>query len=120
MLGAKVTIRDAAEHGVTGVAFVTASWPEMAARRGARGRGALTLRVSAYPAISDWRNAAESLRVNGRGDGLLRVYDTATSDWLSAFALPARGTSYALATVDEMVVAVYDTADGGAIQRFTR
>ena len=66
-------IRDAAEHGVTGVAFVTASWPEIAALRRARTRGALTLRVSAYPAIADWRSAAESLRVNGPGDDLLRV-----------------------------------------------
>ena len=66
-------IRDAAEHGVTGVAFVTAGWPEIAALRRALKRGTLTLRVAAYPAIADWRNAAESLRVNGPGDGMLRV-----------------------------------------------
>jgi predicted amidohydrolase YtcJ len=66
-------IRDAAEHGVTGVAFVTAQWPEIAALRRARARGTLTLRVSAYPAIADWWNAAESLRVDGPGDDMLRV-----------------------------------------------
>ena len=66
-------IRDAAEHGVTGVAFVTALWPEIAALRRARARGALTLRVSAYPPIADWRNAAETLRVQGPGDAMLRL-----------------------------------------------
>ena len=66
-------IRDAAEHGVTGVAFVTALWPEIAALRRAKARGALTLRVSAYPPIADWRNAAETLRVNGPGDAMLRL-----------------------------------------------
>lgn len=66
-------IRDAAEHGVTGVAFVSAQWPEIAALRRAKGSGTLTLRVSAYPAIADWWNAAESLRVNGPGDDMLRV-----------------------------------------------
>jgi predicted amidohydrolase YtcJ len=66
-------IRDAAEHGVTGVAFVTALWPEIAALRRARARGALTVRVSAYPPIADWRNAAETLRVHGPGDAMLRL-----------------------------------------------
>ncbi len=66
-------IRDAAEHGVTGVAFVTATWPEIAALQRAKARGTLTLRVSAYPPIADWRNAAESLRVNGPGDAMLRI-----------------------------------------------
>jgi len=66
-------IRDAAEHGVTGVSFVTALWPEIAALKRAKARGTLTLRVSAYPPISDWRNAAESLRVNGPGDAMLRL-----------------------------------------------
>lgn len=66
-------IRDAAEHGVTGVAFVTAAWPEIAALRRAKARGTLTLRVSAYSPIADWRNAAESLRVNGPGDAMLRI-----------------------------------------------
>jgi predicted amidohydrolase YtcJ len=66
-------IRDAAEHGVTGVAFVTALWPEIAALRRARARGALTVRVSAYPPIADWRSAAETLRVLGPGDAMLRL-----------------------------------------------
>jgi predicted amidohydrolase YtcJ len=39
----------------------------IAALRRAKAAGTLTLRVSAYPAISDWRNAAESLRINGPG-----------------------------------------------------
>jgi predicted amidohydrolase YtcJ len=66
-------IRDAAEHGVTGVAFVTALWPEIAALQRARTRGGLTVRVAAYPPIADWRNAAETLRVHGPGDAMLRI-----------------------------------------------
>ncbi|HET9514468.1 MAG TPA: amidohydrolase [Gemmatimonadales bacterium] len=64
---------DAAQHGVTAVSFVSASWPEIAALKRAHAQGTLTLRVSAYPLASDWRNAAETLRVNGPGDDLLRV-----------------------------------------------
>lgn len=64
---------DAAEHGVTAVSLVSATWPEVAALRRARARGALTLRVSTYHVLADWHTAAESLRVNGPGDDWLRV-----------------------------------------------
>ena len=64
---------DAARHGVTAVSLVSATWPEVAALRRAKARDRLTLRVSVYPWIADWRNVAESLRVNGPGDAMLRV-----------------------------------------------
>ena len=64
---------DAARHGVTAVSLVSASWPEIAALRRAKARNGLTLRVAAYPWIADWRSAAETLRVNGPGDAMLRV-----------------------------------------------
>lgn len=66
-------MRDAAEHGVTAVSHVSATWPELAAIRRARDRGVLTVRVTSYHVLADWRSAAESLRVNGPGDDWLRV-----------------------------------------------
>ena len=66
-------MRDAAEHGVTGVSHVSATWPELAALRRAKAGGTLSLRVSTYHVIADWRGAAESLRVNGPGDDMLRT-----------------------------------------------
>ena len=66
-------MRDAAEHGVTAVSHVSATWPEAASLRRAKAAGTLSLRVSTYHVIADWRNAAESLRVNGPGDDMLRA-----------------------------------------------
>ncbi|HSR16146.1 MAG TPA: amidohydrolase, partial [Gemmatimonadales bacterium] len=63
----------AAEQGVTGVSYVSGTWPEINAFRRARDDGTLTLRVTAYMSIAGWRSAAESLRVNGPGDEWLRV-----------------------------------------------
>lgn len=66
-------LRHAASLGVTAVASVSTSWPEIAALRRARDRGALTLRVASYTPLADWRAAAESLRVHGPGDDWIRV-----------------------------------------------
>ncbi|HEX9165293.1 MAG TPA: amidohydrolase [Gemmatimonadales bacterium] len=66
-------MRDAAEHGVTAVSHVSSTWPDVAAIRRARERGALTLRISTYHVLADWRSAAESLRVNGPGDDWVRI-----------------------------------------------
>jgi len=63
----------AASRGVTAVSHVSATWPEVAALERAHTRGDLTLRASVYIQLPDWRNAAESLRVNGPGDDWLRV-----------------------------------------------
>jgi len=63
----------AAEQGVTGVSYVSGTWPEVNAFRRARDNGTLTLRVTAYLSIGGWRTAADSLRVNGPGDDWLRV-----------------------------------------------
>ena len=63
----------AASLGVTGISLVSANWDEVAAFRRARQWGTLTVRTSIYIAMVDWRQAAESLRVNGPGDDWLRV-----------------------------------------------
>ena len=63
----------AASKGVTGVSSVSASWSEVAALKRARDAGTLKTRVSVYVPLERWRQAAESLRVNGPGDEWIRV-----------------------------------------------
>jgi predicted amidohydrolase YtcJ len=66
-------MRHAASFGVTAVASVSTGWSEIAALRRARERGALTLRVANFLPLSDWRSAADTLRVRGPGDDWIRV-----------------------------------------------
>lgn len=66
-------MRHAASLGVTAVSSVSTSWQDIATLRRARARGTLTLRVSNYLPLADWRSAAESLRVNGPGDDWIRT-----------------------------------------------
>jgi len=66
-------MRHAASLGVTGVASVSTGWEEIAALRRARDRGALTLRVSNYIPLSEWRSLADSFRVGGPGDDWIRT-----------------------------------------------
>jgi len=63
----------AASKGVTAVASVSASWPQVAGLLRARVRGALSLRVSLYPPLEDWRRVADSLRSRGPGDDWIRL-----------------------------------------------
>ena len=65
--------RHAASLGVTAMSSVSTTWPEVAAVKRARQAGVLTFRVSNYLPLADWRSAADSLRVNGPGDGWVRV-----------------------------------------------
>jgi len=65
--------RWAASKGVTSVGSVSASWGQVAALRRAHAAGHLATRVSAYVPLDDWRAAAETLRVHGPGDDVLRV-----------------------------------------------
>jgi len=66
-------MRHAASLGVTAVASVSTGWDEIAALRRARDRGALTLRVSNYIALANWRSMADSLRSAGPGDDWIRT-----------------------------------------------
>jgi predicted amidohydrolase YtcJ len=63
----------AASLGVTGVSSVSAPWSEVAALKRARDAGTLKTRVSVYVPLEQWRQAAESLRINGPGDEWIRV-----------------------------------------------
>lgn len=66
-------MRHAASLGVTAVASVSTTWQEIASLRRARDRGTLTLRVSNYVSLSDWRSMADSFRVAGPGDEWIRT-----------------------------------------------
>jgi predicted amidohydrolase YtcJ len=66
-------MRHAASLGVTGVSSVSTGWNEIAALRRARERGALTLRVSNYIPLSDWRSMADSVKASGPGDDWIRT-----------------------------------------------
>jgi predicted amidohydrolase YtcJ len=63
----------AASLGVTAVASVSTGWEEIAALRRARARGALTLRVSNYIPLANWRSMADSVRAAGPGDDWIRT-----------------------------------------------
>ncbi len=66
-------MRHAASLGVVAVSSVSTDWADIAALRRARARGALTLRVSNYIALADWRSMADSLKAHGPGDDWIRV-----------------------------------------------
>ena len=66
-------MRWAASKGVTSVGSVSAGWDQVAALRRAHAAGHLATRVSIYVPMHDWRAAAETLRVHGPGDDVLRV-----------------------------------------------
>ncbi|HKV73876.1 MAG TPA: amidohydrolase [Gemmatimonadales bacterium] len=62
-----------ASKGVTAVSAVSASWGEVAAFKRARAAGHLTVRVSLYPALADWKRVADTLKADGAGDDWIRV-----------------------------------------------
>lgn len=66
-------MRHAASLGVTGLVSVTTSWPEIAALHRAESAGTLTFRVSNYVPLSQWRSAADTLRVRGPGNDWIRT-----------------------------------------------
>jgi predicted amidohydrolase YtcJ len=66
-------MRWAASKGLTSVGSVSAGWDQVAALRRAHAAGHLATRVSTYVPMHDWRAAAETLRVHGPGDDVLRV-----------------------------------------------
>ncbi len=59
--------------GVTAVAAVSAPWNEIAAFKRARQAGTQSVRVSLYPALGDWRRAADTLAKDGPGDDWIRL-----------------------------------------------
>ncbi len=66
-------IRHAASVGVTSMASVSSSWADVAALRRARSEGTLTMRVSSYLPLDEWRSVADSVTRSGPGDDWLRA-----------------------------------------------
>ena len=59
--------------GVTAVAAVSSPWSEYAAVQRARTAGRLTVRMALYPALSDWRRVADTVKAHGPGDDWVRM-----------------------------------------------
>ncbi|MES2304786.1 MAG: amidohydrolase [Gemmatimonadota bacterium] len=66
-------MRHANSHGLTSIAAVSAPWSEVAAVKRAKANGTLSLRVAFFPALSAWRNVADTMRANGVGDDWIRL-----------------------------------------------
>lgn len=63
----------AASLGVTATGNMSASWANLAAYKRMERAGRMTLRVSLYLPIDDWRTVADSVRRNGAGDDWVRI-----------------------------------------------
>ncbi|MEO8029493.1 MAG: amidohydrolase [Gemmatimonadota bacterium] len=62
-----------ASKGVTAVSAVSSPWNEVAAFKRARAAGTLTMRVSIYPALSQWHRVADTVKADGPGDDWIRL-----------------------------------------------
>jgi len=63
----------AASLGVTATGNMSASWANLAAYKRMERADRMTLRVSLYLPIEDWRTVADSVRRNGAGDDWVRI-----------------------------------------------
>lgn len=62
-----------ASKGVTAVSAVSSPWNEVAAFKRAKAAGTLTVRVSDYPALSQWKRVADTMKADGPGDQWFRL-----------------------------------------------
>ena len=63
----------AASLGVTATGNMSASWANLAAYKRMARAGRMTVRVSLYLPIEDWRTVADSVRAHGAGDDWVRI-----------------------------------------------
>ncbi len=63
----------AASLGVTATGNMSASWANLAAYKRMERAGRMTVRVSLYLPIEDWRTVADSVRAHGAGDDWVRI-----------------------------------------------
>ena len=115
----------AASKGVTAVADVDVPWYEVAALRRAHAAGKLTTRVSVYVPLRDWRRMVDTVRVQGTGDGRLRVagvkgyVDGSLGSTTALFYKPyndAPGTSGLFVTPEDSLRAWIGGADSAGLQ----
>lgn len=118
-------MRHAASLGVTAVASVSTGWDEIAALHRARARGALTLRVSNYIALSNWRSMADSFHIAGPGDDWIRTAGVkgfvdgslgSTTALMFEPYLDARTTSGLFTTPEDSLRRWIGAADSAALQ----
>ncbi len=62
-----------AERGVTSVHDMAYSWDSLATYRRAHAKAGLRTRIYANVPLADWRQLAEDVAINGRGDEWLRI-----------------------------------------------
>jgi predicted amidohydrolase YtcJ len=118
-------MRHANALGVTAVASVSTTWGEIDALRRARDRGDLSLRVSNYLFLADWRATAESLRIAGPGDAWIRtagvkgMVDGSLGSTTALFDAPysdAPGTRGLFVTPEDSLRAWIGAADSAGLQ----
>jgi len=63
----------AASRGITAVASMSVEWAQVAGLFRARRSGELSLRVSLYPPMADWRRVADTVQARGPGDDWIRL-----------------------------------------------
>lgn len=67
------SLAHAAALGVTATGNMSASWPDLASYKRMERAGRMTIRVSLYLPIEDWRTVADSVRRDGAGDDWVRI-----------------------------------------------
>ena len=63
----------AASLGVTATGHMSASWADLASYKRLARAGRMTLRVSVYLPLEDWRTVSDSVHRNGAGDDWVRI-----------------------------------------------
>jgi predicted amidohydrolase YtcJ len=121
----------AAARGVTAVASLSngsgarSLWAEYAALQRMRAAGRLTVRVTLYPEIWDWRRVADSVRLHGRTDdwidvnGVKGYVDGSLGSTTALFYQPyadAPTTGGLLVTPEDSLRAWIGAADSAGIQ----
>lgn len=115
----------AAEHGVTAIAEMNGGWSNWAAYRRAKDAGRLTLRVTLYHPLADWRGLADTVAANGRGDawlgsgGLKGFVDGSLGSTTAAFFDPyldEPGTSGKFVTDEAVLREAIGGADSAGLQ----
>lgn len=114
-----------ASKGITAIASVSASWNQVAGLLRARQSGKLTLRVSLYPPLADWRRVADSVRARGVGDDWIRLagvkgfVDGSLGSGTALLFLPytdAPNTSGLLVTPEDSLRSQIGRADSAGLQ----
>jgi predicted amidohydrolase YtcJ len=115
----------AASKGVTAVADMSVPWFEVAALKRAEARGRLSIRVSVFVPLQDWRRMADTVRANGAGDEWLRVagvkgyVDGSLGSGTALFYQPyqdAPETSGLMVTPEDSLRAWIGAADSAGLQ----